>query len=122
ERLRGHRGQSHFLKPCIRTPRNIVEFAVNTSLGPSLDAEDRGRLERALSLGELLSDGLVVRSARLGVPWLSCDFCVFPGHLNPIVQGLRSNAQCYASICRDLVELQSMREYGAAFQSGVLVI
>jgi hypothetical protein len=74
----------HALGICVRSSKEILDFAINTVLGPSCDLTDREIIEDALAIMDSLASGglstdIDVEDAGWPDGFYSSDMCVFKG-------------------------------------------
>lgn len=74
----------HALGICVRSSKEILDFAINTALGPSSELTDREKIEDALAIMDYLASGglstdIDVEDAGWPDGFYSSDMCVFKG-------------------------------------------
>jgi hypothetical protein len=113
----------HFLPQCVRTSKRIMNFIFNTCLTSSLNEDDKNKLQEELNFQMLKNNNLISeRVMSDGGTWMDCDFCVFPGNINPYVERFLSNEECFQSLGNELEEFLADQELRGILKYGILIL
>jgi superfamily I DNA and RNA helicase len=113
----------HFLPQCVRTSKKIMDFVFNTCISSSIQLEDRHRIEEHLRLPFLKDQGYIseVKLSESQI-WIDCNFCVFPGEIEPQIERFLSRANCFESLQKELITLFSDQDLRDKLKDGILII
>jgi len=94
---------SHALGVCVRSSKNILDFALNAALGPRCSEEDREKIENALGVGRLMESGGLIDVPNRAWPatLYSCELCVFKGGRISVIPA-ESNEELRAKVVETL--------------------
>ncbi len=113
----------HFLPECVRTSKKVIDLTFNTCLASSLDEDVKNRLRADLNFQELQNRNLISEHIdSTGETWIDCDFCVFPGEIDPHVERFLADKECFQSLETELGEFLAHQELRETLKNGILIL
>jgi len=113
----------HFLSECVRTSKKVIDLTFNTCLASSLDEDVKNRLRVDLNFQELQNRNLISEHIdSTGEAWIDCDFCVFPGEIDPHVERFLTDQECFQSLETELGEFLAHQELRETLKHGILIL
>jgi len=113
----------HFLPECVRTSKKVIDLTFNTCLASSLDEDVKNRLRADLNFQELKNRNLISEYVdSTGETWIGCDFCVFPGEIDPHVERFSTDKECFQSLETELGEFLAHQELRETLKHGILIL